>query len=181
MELPDKPLQGFVPGNTNVEFIYITGAIVSWWARIEGIMIHDIMVLRTWPFSENVVKKATFPMSGKSVIKHWRKLIENGYRHFSLDPPDLAKIVNESIELLDHRNTLSHSFWPYGQSDPQKLELNWIKRDDSANWGVSRGTYSATLADLDSVNTRLAHLYNAVMAASFNSHKLYRAQQTTDV
>jgi hypothetical protein len=180
MEQPDKPLQGFIPGNTNVEFIYITGAIVSWWARIEGIMMHDIMALRTWPFSESVVQKNKFPMNGKAVIKHWRKLIENGYRFFSLEPPDLAKMVNESLALLCHRNALSHSFWPWGQSDLQRLELNWIKKDDSGEWGVSRGTYSATLAELDSVNTRLAHLYTAVMAVSFNSHKLYQLDQATD-
>ena len=136
-------------------------------------MMHDIMALRTQPFSASIVLKNEFPMSGKAVIKHWRKLVENGYRNFSLEVPKLSKIVEDAFDLLNHRNTLSHSFWPYGQSDHQMLELSWIKRDDKGEWGVSQGTYKATLADLDQVNTRLASLYTCVMAVSFNSIRLY--------
>jgi len=168
-----QDLKGYIPGDTNQDFIYFTGAIISWWARIEGLMINDIFALRTWPFSAPIVSKHQFPMSGKAVVTQWRKLLENGYRHFNLEPPALDKLVNEALELLDHRNVLSHSFWPYGQTDKNILEVHWIKRNHSGQWGVSRGTYKATLNDLDKVNTRLGHMYTAVMAASFNSHKLY--------
>ena len=169
-----EKLNGFIPGNTNPDFMYLTGSIVSWWARIEGIMVHDIMALRTWPFSYKVTSKRVFPMSGKAVVKQWRDLIQNGYREFDLTIPDFSTLVNEALELLNVRNTLAHSFWPYGQLDKDVLEVNWIKRDDGAMHGVSRGTYRATLHDLDRINTRLAHVYNAVMAASMNSHRLYQ-------
>ena len=173
----DHELKGYIPGDTNENFIYLTGAIISWWARVEGIMIHDIFALRTWPFSEPVIAKHSFPMNGRSVITQWCRLLENGYRHFSLDLPNMSGLVNEALDLLSHRNRLSHSFWPYGQKDQNILEISWIKKNDGAPGGVSRANYSATLEDLDKINTRLAHLYTATMAVSFNSHRLYRLGQ----
>lgn len=175
--MPEEKLNGYIPGNTNPEFLYITGAIISWWARTEGIMVHDVMALRTWPFSKVITEKRKFPMNGRDLIKQWRDLIQNGYRTFELETPNLSKVVNDAIELMDVRNTLSHSFWPYGQADRDVLEVSWMKRDDASPDGVKRGSYRATLSDLDKINTRLAHLYTSVMAASFNSHKLYRLGQ----
>jgi len=169
----EEKLRGYIPGNTNADFLYITGAIISWWARTEGIMVHDVMALRTWPFSKIITDKQEFPTKGRSLIKQWRDLIQNGYRTFDLEVPDFSSLVNDAIELMGIRHTLSHSFWPYGQKERDVLEVNWMKRDDSSPTGVKRGIYRATLKDLDNVNTRLAHLYTSVMAASFNSHKLY--------
>lgn len=170
-------LDGFIPGNTNAEFMYITGAIVSWWARTEGIMVHDVFALRTWAFSKRITNKRLFPTKGKDLVTQWRGLLENGYREFELEVPNLSKVVNDALELLDFKNTLVHSFWPYGQQDREVLELSWIKPGGSAEHGVVRGNIRVTLVDLDKINTRLAHLYTAVMAASFNSHKLYQLAQ----
>lgn len=147
----DSDLKGYYPGNTNVEFIYLTGAIISWWARIEGVMIRDIWALRTWPFSNEITQKRDFPTSGKAIITQWRALIENGCRFFEIEGPNLAKTVNEAIALVDHLNTLSHSFWPYGQTDLNVLELHWLRRDAKSSGGVRQDTYRATLSDLDKI------------------------------
>lgn len=164
---------GVFPGGTNPAFIHLTGTIVSWWARIEGMMVHDIMTLRTQRFSAAIAKKEAFPTAGRSIVKQWRKLLVNAYGDGA---PEVAKIdaaVNRAIELLDHRNHLVHSFWPYGQTDFEKLELHWIRPDTSERYGVRFGKYSMTVDDLDVVNQRLANLYNVVMAISINSHRLY--------
>ena len=175
--MSEEKLNGYVPGNTNPEILYITGAIISWWARTEGIMVRDVMALRTWPFSKVITEKHEFPTKGRDLIKQWRDLIQNGYRTFSLEVPDFSKLVNDAIELMNVRHTLSHSFWPYGQAENDVLEVSWMQRDDASPDGVKRGSYRATLSDLDKINTRLAHLYTSVMAASVNSHKLYKLGQ----
>ncbi|TCD02220.1 hypothetical protein EYB45_09550 [Erythrobacteraceae bacterium CFH 75059] len=169
-----QQLRGVIPGNTNSDFIYLTGAVISWWARIEGIMTSDVMALRTWPFSAEIVDQKRFPLGGRDTVLQWRALIINAYKARNLSSPNLDKIVTDSLQLLWHRNCLSHSFWPYGQQEKSVLELHWIKRKDSNPQGIERGTYRVTATELDKVNTRLANLCTAALAASFNSHIVYR-------
>ena len=169
-------IEGRIPGGTNPDFIYLTGAILSWWARIEGIMVNDIMVLRTQSFSKAISEKEKFPKQGKTIITHWRKLILNGYRTFKLAPPNLDTIVNNSIQCLDCRNNLAHSFWPYGQDDEKRLNLQWVKPNPNAKYGVDRGEVAYSVQELDRVNSKLSSLYTHVMTASFRSHILYKQQ-----
>ncbi len=61
---------GIYPRGTNPEFIHLTGTIVSWWARIEGIMMQDIMCLRSQPFSAALIENKGFPYGTRNTIKH---------------------------------------------------------------------------------------------------------------
>jgi hypothetical protein len=72
---------------------------------------------------------------------------------------------------------LAHSFWPFGQENHEVLELSWIRPDATKEYGVDRGHYRITVAELDAVNSRLAHLYHSVLAVSFNSHRLYHQER----
>lgn len=165
---------GVYPGGTNPAFIHLTGTIVSWWARIEGIMVQDIWALRTQPANARIVEKEQFPTSAKNIAKHWRKLLINGYGAGASEASKIDDAVRRAIELIEHRNHLVHSFWPYGQIEHEKLELSWIRPDPKEKYGVRRGTYSMTVDELDKINQRFANLYVAVMAISFNSHRIYR-------
>jgi hypothetical protein len=165
---------GVYPANTNPAAIHLVGTIVTWWARIEGMMVNDIMALRTQPFSRDIVAKEAFPKQGKPIISHWRKLLVNGYNH----DPRLVSAVDEACrlarELIDHRHHLVHSFWPYGQNDPEIVELHWVKPDIQSAIGAQMGIYRKSIGELDEINGRLAHLYHLVMAISFNSDTLYK-------
>ncbi len=136
-------------------------------------MINDIWALRTQPFSSDIVGKESFPTAGRDIVKHWRKLLANGYKNNQEQIAKIDRAVTEAISLLKHRNHLVHSFWPYGQNDPERLELHWIRPDLTERYGVKRGTYSMTIDELNEVNQRLAKLYTRVMTISFNSHRLY--------
>jgi hypothetical protein len=164
---------GVYPGGTNPAFIHLTGTIVSWWARIEGMMVSDIMCLRTLPCSKAIAEKERFPGGGKAIVKQWRKLLVNAYEEGSPERAKVDAAVNAALELVHHRNHLVHSFWPYGQNDPEKLELQWVRSDAAARNGARIGSYCMTVEDLDEVNRRLSNLYTRVIAISFNSHRLY--------
>ena len=167
---------GIYPGGTNPVFIHLTGTIVSWWARTEGIMITDIMALRTQPLSAQIVQKAAFPQRTRDTVRHWATLLLNAYENDGEQRGKIEKVVTKALELLEHRDRLVHSFWPYGQADSDKLELRWIRPDKTQQYGVRRGVYSMSVSELDAVNQSFAHLYNAVMAISFNSHRLYHGK-----
>lgn len=137
-------------------------------------MVLDIMALRTQPFSSEVAAKVDFPKQGKGIIAHWRKLLANGYGN---DPEKISSVdaaCRAARELIDHRNHLVHSFWPYGQSDQTVVELQWVMPDKQAQYGVKMGVYRKTISELNSINNSLARLYTKVMAISVNSHTLYK-------
>jgi hypothetical protein len=77
---------GVYPGDTNPLVLHLTGTIISWWARVEGMMVFDIMSLRTLPCSRPIAEKERFPTAGKAIIKQWRRLLLNAYL---LNPPVL--------------------------------------------------------------------------------------------
>ena len=166
-------MKGVYPGGTNPAIIHLTGTIISWWARIEGVMIFDIWPLRSQAFSAEISANENFPTSGKDIIKQWRKLLVNAYGKEHSEVIKIEAAKSEALTLIDHRNSLVHSFWPYGQVDQQRLELHWVRRADRQPNGVSLGTYSKSIEELDEINDRLASLYTKVMAISFNSHRLY--------
>jgi hypothetical protein len=169
---------GVYPGNTNPAAIHLVGTIITWWARIEGMMVIDIMTLRTQPFSQAIAAKEAFPKQGKGIISHWRKLLVNGYGEDTSRIAEIDDACRLARELIDHRNHLVHSFWPYGQTDLEVVELQWVMPDPESPYGARMGTYRMSISDLDNINHRLAHLYHLVMAISFNSHGLYQRQST---
>ena len=161
------------PGGTNPDFIQLTGTIISWWARTEGIMIQDVMCLRTQPFSTEIVKTKDFPRTTRDTIKHWAKLLLNAYNATNNEHQRIEIAKAASLELLQHRDRLVHSFWPYEQADHCKLVLSWIRPDKDAQYGVQIGEYSATVDELNDINQRFANLYLEVMSISVNSARLY--------
>lgn len=172
--MPESPPSeigiGVYPGGTNPAFIHLTGTIVSWWARIEGLMVNDIWVLRTHPECAEFSQKRRFPLAGKEVVKHWRELHLSRSAEHRTEKSRFDLIVAEALDLVHHRNTLVHSFWPYGQTNSDYLELHWVKPSANEPHGVERGTYTKSVEELNGVNQRLANLYTRVMMASMNSH-----------
>jgi hypothetical protein len=166
---------GVYPGDTNPAAIHLVGTIITWWARIEGMMVLDIMALRTQPFSSGIAAKEDFPKKGKNIIAHWRKLLANGYGGDPVKISNIDAVCRISRELIEHRNHLVHSFWPYGQNDKEVVELQWVMPDKQAQYGARMGVYRKTISELNDINNSLARLYTQVMVISFNWHTLYNS------
>ena len=167
---------GIYPSGINPAFIHLTGTIISSWARTEGIMIGDIICLRSQPFSAEFVSKKKnekFPQGGKATIKQWAALLLNAYDKTSDQRDSVETAKTNALAILPHRDRLAHSFWPFGQTDIEKLQLNWIKPNMAEQFGFSTGEYCMTINELNAVNQKFANLYHAVMVISVNSARLY--------
>lgn len=171
---------GVYPGTIQREFIHLVGTIVTWWARIEGLMVFDIRWLRTQPMSARITEQEAFPTMTRRIIKHWGKLLRNGYAHDAQKLVELDAILTEAFALVEHRNAIVHSFWPYGQDKNDEIKLSSIKPKPGDPTTVIYSNYIATVEGLDDVNIRMSRLYHRAMAFSFNSHKLADRSPSTD-
>lgn len=172
VELVMRASIGVYPQNVQPEFIHLVGTIVTWWARIEGMMVFDVRWLRALPMSAKIAAQETFPTQTRRVIRHWGKLMRNGHRGDASKLMELEVILNEAFSLAEHRNSIVHSFWPYGQEKADEIRLTSMKPDPDDPTKVIYTAYEATIDQLDDVNTRLAKLYHSTMVFSLNSHKL---------
>lgn len=163
---------GVYPQGVQPEFIHLVGTIVTWWARIEGMMVFDVRWLRTQPISAKVAAQETFPTKTGRLIKHWGRLMRNGHRSDAKKLKELDAILKEALNLVEHRNSIVHSFWPYGQEKPDEIRLTSMRPDPKDENAVIYITYEATIDQLDDINNRLAKLYHRTMIFSLNSHRL---------
>jgi hypothetical protein len=122
--------------------------------------------------SAKISSQEAFPTMTRLIIKHWGKLLRNGYASEPAKLTELDAILTEAFELADHRNAIVHSFWPYGQDKNDEIKLSSIKPKPGDSATVIYSNYIATIEGLDDVNIRMSRLYHRAMAFSFNSHKL---------
>jgi hypothetical protein len=160
---------GKFPEGIDPSLIHLTGTIVTWWGRIEGCLIYDLMTLRNLAMNAAYVAKEPFPVSTGKVIKQWSRL----QRAFSANDPQrlekMTKLADELHEVSDDRNVLVHYFWPYGASDPSKpIKLQSVKPKRGDNNILQFTSVEITVEKLDSVNERLVRLYHRIMMETMN-------------
>lgn len=164
----DALMVGKFPEGIDPALIHLTGTIVTWWARIEGLLVFDLLSLRKLPDNAAYVAKERFPLSSGNLIRQWSRL----QRRFSdADPArleKLRKLADELREVAEDRNVLVHYFWPYGSSDPTTLQLQTIKPQKGNEEVLEIRSAEITIQKLDSVNERMVRLYHALMVESLN-------------
>lgn len=122
--------------------------------------------------SARIAEQEAFPTMTRRIIKHWGKLLRNGHDEDAQKLDELDEILTEAFLLVEHRNAIVHSFWPYAQDKNNEIKLSSIKPKPGDPTTVIYSNYIATVEGLDSVNDRMARLYHRAMVFSFNSHKL---------
>jgi hypothetical protein len=154
---------GRFPEGIDPALMHLTGTIVTWWGRVEGVLVHELLSLRG-EFAEFSAKES-FPVQTGNIVKQWGQLQR---KHFAENQERLQIIETlliEMRELSEDRNILAHYFWPYGASpNPSELTLQTMKpkRGDNSVLEIKQATI--TVPKLDEINERLMGLYHRVMA-----------------
>ena len=165
---------GRYPSDIQVEFIHLVGTIVTWWARTEGAMVDDLPWLREFPVNSKDAAQEAFPTQTRRAIRHWGKLLRNAYAG---DVEKLAKveaITDEAFALLDLRNFIIHSFWPYAQNKPDEISLFTITPKPGYPSKLVRRSRTFTVEELDDINNRMMRLYHRVFGLSGDWPRLHR-------
>ena len=158
--------------------ISLTGAIVTWWGRIEGLLTRDLITLRQHPACADYARKERFPVSTGRVIDQWEKTRNLVFQGNDQKRLQTSELVTRLRKCADERNILVHYFWPYGnQQDPSTLRLSSIKPARRSHDDLEFRSVTITLEDLDDLNERLFRLYTPVMAAMMQTRI---DRQTTD-
>jgi hypothetical protein len=160
---------GQFPKGIDPALIHLTGTIVTWWGRIEGILVHDLITLRQHPMNAAFVAKELFPVQTGRVIQQWAKLQRRYYATNQVRIEKLEKLIEELSDGADERNILVHYFWPYGAVEgDETITLQSIKPKKGQNDMLEIKQAVISVEKLDELNERLVRLYHHVMADQFN-------------
>lgn len=159
-------IRGTIPPNIDDRLIGLTGAIVTWWGRIEGLLVRDLITLRQHPACREFAEKERFPVATGKVIEQWKKtrnIIFAGNAEKCRQTSELAAQIEECAR---ERNILVHYFWPYGNDpNPTELRLQSIKPRKGTHDTLEISSVTVNLENLDDLNERLFRLYTPVMVA----------------
>jgi len=146
----------------------LTGAIVTWWGRIEGMMFHDLLTLR----HDDAVKASgacdPLPMGTKPLINAWVKatrIIETEDKWHE----ELKSVATELRECADDRHVIVHGFWDY--PDPAKSDQSQITVLKPSKGDRSKllfAQYKINTDKLNEIETRFRHLYHRILPFSLN-------------
>jgi hypothetical protein len=161
-------MKGYVPGGINVALVSLTGGIVVWWGMIEGVLAHDIIAMNALPYVRADKECWPLQIATKRLIGQWaraRRLTHQSWPHAKFD---LEETVTDLRQCALVRHRLVHSFWGYGSPKEVRDDfvISTMKPAKGDTDKLDHERYLIDLETLDVFNTRLAHLYTRVMAAS---------------
>jgi hypothetical protein len=159
---------GQFPKGIDPALIHLTGTIVTWWGRIEGTLVHDLITLRQLPVNAEIATKELFPVQTGRLIDQWARLQRRYYSDDQARLQTLAKLVPDLTDAAEDRNILVHYFWPYGAEGQETITLQSIKPKKGQNSVLEIKQAEISVAKLDELNERLVRLYHRVMADGFN-------------
>lgn len=146
----------------------LTGAIVTWWGRIEGMMFHDLLALQ----HDDGVKLSgacdPLPTGTKALIGAWVKatrIIETEEKWHR----ELEQVAVELRELAEERHVLVHGFWDY--PDPahsNRSKITVIKPAKGNRSQLQFSQYRTDTAELHELETRFRRLYHRILPFSLN-------------
>lgn len=161
--------------------ISLTGAIVTWWGRIEGLLVRDLITLRQHPACVDYARKERFPVSTGKVIDQWEKTRNLVFAGNDEKRSQTHALTKRLRDCADDRNILVHYFWPYGnERDPSTLRLTSIKTARGSHDDLEFRSVTITLEELDDLNERLFRLYTPVMAAMAQTLRGQAKHRPTD-
>lgn len=139
---------------------------MTWWGRIEGLLVGDLITLRQHTSCADYAKKERFPVSTGLVIKQWEKTRNIVFADNKEKCRQTTDLVERLRDCADDRNIIVHYFWPYGNDqNPSSLTLSSIKTKRGTHDTLEFRSVTITLEDLDDLNERLFRLYTPVMVA----------------
>jgi hypothetical protein len=165
-------MKGVIPGGINPDLVSLTGAIVTWWGMIEGVIVQDVIGMNShaavhadgecWP-----VQTAT-----RRLISQWVRARRIAHRTFPDNGFDFEAARGNLAECAEIRNRLVHGFWRFGTpSEPRDdFVISTFKPIRGKPNSFEFERYLIDVPMLDSFNSRLASLYHSVMCASLNLH-----------
>ncbi|MEO3432097.1 hypothetical protein [Inquilinus sp. CAU 1745] len=156
-----------IPENIDPLLVSLTGAIVTWWGRIEGILFRDLMFTRRHPATRHIIEKDPFPVSAKPLIRQWAKCRR---AIFADNPVKLQRTEDIRQRLSDaseERNMIVHGFWPYGDDDPESITIQRVKPKKKTDI-LAFDSYIATVEKLNNLNERLIFLYHETLPEMVN-------------
>lgn len=166
---------GQYPAGFNPAIIHLVGAIATWWARSEGLIVQDLTWLRTTPGNQDIARKEAFPTQTRRAIKHWAKLLRMMYHDDKVTLDALSVLLQDGIDLLEDRNVILHSFWPYWQSNDQEVELSSVQPAHGDPSKIMFVRHKVSVDQLDDLNNKMSAFYHRVMAVSFNASQRSRS------
>lgn len=157
-----------VPKGIDPMLIQLKGAIVTWWGRVEGLVVSDLLAMRHHPKAAKVAKEP-IQVATNRLIGQWRR---TRCAIFADQPAHLSKVEELATELretADGRHVLVHSFWPYGTSSPDEpVKLRSIKPQRADPSILEIKSYPIDPEKLDALNERLIRLYHRLLPMTVN-------------
>jgi hypothetical protein len=167
-------VRGRFPAGIDPWLLHLTGTIVSWWGRVEGILVGDLMLLRQHPKFLHVAQKERFPIATKRIIEQWGRGRRIVCADDALDLKRLDRALFALRECANERNDLVHGFWPYGaEPDAKTLRLEIAKPSQNDAGDIEIRHVEIDAERLDKLNERIIDLYHGVLMMSVNLHILY--------
>jgi hypothetical protein len=161
-----------IPGGIPYDLIVAIGAIVTWWGRVEGMLVFELAPLRAHPACAKLAEKERFPVMTGKVIKQWadaQRLV------FAADARVLAEVDELETELFacaDERNKLVHYTWPYGGPEGQTtLTLQSIKPAKGTHDTLLLSKHTIDPESLDRTNDRICALYHRLLPSTIRVAK----------
>lgn len=156
---------GRYPDGIDIALIHLTGTIVTWWARIEGLLVQDLITLRQLPMNAELAAKEPFPSSTNATIKQWHRL-QNATWPEEKTLREVTSMVPELRDLAEERHIIVHSFWPWGSDDPETVRIQRVRPAKGGNIAITQ--YELNVETMDAVNERLCSMYHRNLALSMN-------------
>jgi hypothetical protein len=154
----------------------LTGAVVTWWGRIEGSLFQDLLIAQRHS-SVKAEICAPLPVGTKNLITTWIKtmgLVENEQAWFD----EIKRIAAGLRDCAEDRHVIVHAFWDYpdpAQADRSKLTI--IKPAKGSPGQIRFAQYHMDIPKLAEMEQRFRTLYHRVMASSLNlSVRVNRAE-----
>ena len=153
------------PVGISPQIIFLTGCIVTWWGRIEYILINDIYRMRLHPDLAAHRDFQVVQIATKRRIWQWRR----GFVVVPEVPKDMLVKVDtltaELYDLAEDRHLLMHSMWDIqGQDGGQTVRLTNIKPDEGDVMLSLSTEINAAL--LDELNSKMYRAYHQLVSIS---------------
>ena len=144
----------------------LTGSIVTWWGRIEGMLFHDLLSLQHDPAVKASGACDPLPIATKRLIKAWTKATqifetEEKWQH------ELAAVKLELEECSQDRHVIVHGFWDY--PDPVKCDRTQITvMKPGTEDKLLFAQYNIDIDKLSEMERRFIHLYHRILPFTLN-------------
>ena len=151
------------PDNANYPLVLVTGAIVIWWGRIEGMLFQETMNMGL--HADEAISSLCQPLqiATQKLIAQWAR----ASRRVVADDPELqaaiSKVKGELTDCAGDRHILAHGFWDYPHDDqiPLQSKITVIKPDGAD--GVKFEQYEVNFQILSEFHDRLSLIYHRIL------------------